>query len=174
MTSAPPEAPAPGVAPPDAAGDPARSATGPEHGCVRCGARIPLSESMCERCNPLGLKAPAASQAHGTVFLGIIAAVAIMAVVAFLAVRGVGPFSAAIADVQPDPAGLRVTISISNDGAAAGRTTCRIGDPEIRGIGPETAYVQSPMVEGGATVEFEAVVVSLGTTPRPLTVDCGS
>jgi len=81
---------------------------------------------------------------------------------------------AAIADVQPDPAGLRVTISVSNDGAAAGRTTCRIGDPEIRGIGPETAYVQSPMVEGGSTVEFEAVVVSLGTTPRPLTVDCGS
>jgi hypothetical protein len=129
---------------------------------------------MCERCNPLGLKAPAASQAHGTVFLGIIAAVVIMAVVAFFAVRGVGPFSATIADVQPDPTGLRVTISISNAGAAAGRTTCRIGDPEIRGIGPETAYVQSPMVEGGATVEFEAVVVSLGTTPRPLTVDCGS
>jgi predicted nucleic acid-binding Zn ribbon protein len=174
MTSAPAEGPAPTVASSDADGGPAHPATRPEHGCVRCGARIPLSESMCERCNPLGLKAPAASQAHGTVFLGIIAAVVIMAVVAFLAVRGVGPFPAAIADVQPDPAGLRVTISISNDGAAAGRTTCRIGDPEIRGIGPETAYVQSPMVEGGATVEFEAVVVSLGTTPRPLTVDCGS
>ena len=39
--------------------------TGPPeltHGCVRCGARIPLAESMCERCNPLGLRAPAASQ----------------------------------------------------------------------------------------------------------------
>jgi predicted nucleic acid-binding Zn ribbon protein len=174
MTSPPIEGPTPIAAVSDAAGDPARPATGPEHGCVRCGARIPLSESMCERCNPLGLKAPAASQAHGTVFVGIIAAVVLMAVVAFFAVQGVGPFSAAIADVQPDPAGLRVTISISNKGAAAGRTTCRIGDPEIRGIGPETAYVQSPMVEGGATVEFEAVVVSLGTTPRPLTVDCGS
>ena len=42
----------------------------PMHGCVRCGARIPISESMCERCNPLGLKAPAASQAHGTAILG--------------------------------------------------------------------------------------------------------
>ena len=45
----------------------------PMHGCVRCGARIPIVESMCERCNPLGLKAPAASQAHGTALLGVVA-----------------------------------------------------------------------------------------------------
>jgi hypothetical protein len=129
---------------------------------------------MCERCNPLGLKAPAASQAHGTVFLAIGLAVAGMAFVAWFAMRDVGPFASSVADVQADPAGLRVTISITNAGDAAGRTTCRVGDPEIRGIGPETAYVQSPMVDGGATVEFDVVVVSLGTTPRPLTVDCGS
>jgi ribosomal protein L40E len=54
---------------------PATQAAGPTHGCVRCGARIPLAESMCERCNPLGLRAPAASQVHGTVFVGIVAAV---------------------------------------------------------------------------------------------------
>ena len=55
-----PTVPAPGAAsaPPE-----------PLHGCVRCGARIPIAESMCERCNPLGLKSPAASQAHGTVFV---------------------------------------------------------------------------------------------------------
>ena len=58
----------------------------------RCGARIPMSEAMCERCNPLGLKQPAASQAHGTVFLGIAVAVVVLAVVARLAVSGVGPF----------------------------------------------------------------------------------
>jgi ribosomal protein L40E len=151
----------------------ASAVPGPQHGCVRCGARIPLAESMCERCNPLGLKAPAASQAHGTVFLGIALAVVLLAVAASLAVREVGPFSAAVSSVRGDPGGLRVTISITNDGGAAGRTTCRIGDPEIRGIGPETAYVQSPMVEGGTTVEFDAVVVSLGAEPRPLTVSCG-
>jgi hypothetical protein len=143
----------------------------PTHGCVRCGARIPLAESMCERCNPLGLKAPAASQAHGTAALGIVVAAVIMAVVARFLVADVGPFSSSIADVAADPAGLRVTISITNEGSAAGRTTCRIGDPTIRGIGPETAYVQSPMVEGGATVAFEAVVVSLGRAP--LSVECG-
>jgi ribosomal protein L40E len=146
----------------------------PLHGCVRCGARIPIGESMCERCNPLGLRAPAASQAHGIAVLGIGIAVVIMALVARLAINDVGPFSSEMAAVQPDPAGLRVTIAITNDGSAAGRTTCRVGDPAIRGIGPETAYVQSPMVDGHATVSFDAIVVSLGTTPRPLTVDCGS
>ena len=64
---------APALAPGEAPGE----APGLTHGCVRCGARIPLHESMCESCNPLGLKAPSASQAHGTVFVGIGVAVAI-------------------------------------------------------------------------------------------------
>ena len=145
----------------------------PLHGCVRCGARIPIGESMCERCNPLGLKAPAASQAHGTVFVAIAIAVVIMAVAARLALANVGPFTATISDVRANPGGLMVTIAITNDGSSAGRTTCRVGDPAIRGIGPETAYVQSPMVDGKSTVSFDAVVVSLGTTPKPLSVDCG-
>jgi predicted nucleic acid-binding Zn ribbon protein len=142
------------------------------HGCVRCGARIPLSESMCERCNPLGLKAPAASQAHGTVFLGIAIAVVIMAVLARLAVAGIGPFRTEVAGVEAYPAGLRISISVTNDGTNAGSTTCRVGDPRIRGIGPETAYVTSPVVGPGETVTFQAVVASLGTTVIPLTADC--
>ena len=70
-----------------------------------------LDESMCERCNPLGLKAPAASQAHGTVFVGIVIAVVIMAVVARLLVAGVGPFQSSVAGVTADPAGLRVAVT---------------------------------------------------------------
>lgn len=158
MTSAPAPLPAPAE---------------PLHGCVRCGARIPIGESMCELCNPLGLKAPAASQAHGTVFLAIGVAVVILAVLARLALNNVGPFSAQVAAVKEAPSGLLVTIAITNDGSSAGRTTCRVGDPRIRGIGPETAYVQSPMVNGNSTVSFDAVVVSLGTTPIKLSVDCG-
>jgi len=176
MAPASPELAATGPAAPGPAvgsAAPARAAE-PTHGCVRCGARIPLSESMCERCNPLGLKAPAASQAHGTAALGIVIAAIIMAVVARFLVADIGPFTSTVADVQADPAGLRVTISITNTGSSAGRTTCRVGDPTIRALGPQTAYVQSPMVDGKATVSFEVVVASLGTTPRVLTVDCGS
>ena len=71
-----------------------------------------------------------------------------------------------------DPAGLRISITVTNDGESAGSTTCRVGDPEIRGIGPETAFVDSPVVQPGETLTFEAVVTTLGTTVRPLTVDC--
>lgn len=144
----------------------------PLHGCVRCGTPIPIEESMCERCNPLGLKAPAASQAHGTVFVGIAVAVVIMAVVARMLTADIGPFRSSVLAVSADPAGLRVTVSIHNDGSAAGATTCRIGDPTIRGIGPETVFVTSPVVEPGETRNFEVVVAGLGTSPKPISVDC--
>src|SRR5215204_4797541 len=121
----------------------------PLHGCVRCGARIPASQAMCERCNPLGLKQPSASQAHGTVILGISVAIVLLAVLARLAVSGVGPFAGGIAGVAADPGGLLVTITVTNEGSSAGSTTCRVGDPEIRGIGPETAFVTSPVVQAG-------------------------
>jgi predicted nucleic acid-binding Zn ribbon protein len=144
----------------------------PRHGCVRCGARIPVSEAMCESCNPLGLRQPAASQAHGTVFLGVAVAVIVLAVIARTAVAGVGPFRTEVGDVDRADGGLRVTIALTNEGSAAGQTTCRVSDPTIPGIGPETAYVQSPTVQPGATITFDAVVSSLGTEPRPLDVAC--
>ncbi len=146
----------------------------PMHGCVRCGARIPIEESMCERCNPLGLKPPSASQAHGIAFVGIGLAVVIMAVVARLAIAGVGPFTSSVASVTADPAGLRVRVSVTNEGSSAGSTTCRIDDPSLRGIGPEAQFVESPRVEPGATITFDVVVTSLGTTPKPISADCSS
>jgi hypothetical protein len=126
---------------------------------------------MCEACNPLGLAQPAASQAHGTVFLAIGAAVVGMALIANFAIAGIGPFNARIAAVAPDPSGLKVTFSVTNDGTRQGSTTCRIYDPSL-GIGPETAYVQTPRIEAGSTVQLDQVVTGLGTTPRPLTVKC--
>ncbi|HKF85864.1 MAG TPA: hypothetical protein VKB30_08765 [Candidatus Limnocylindrales bacterium] len=144
----------------------------PLHGCVRCGARIPVSQAMCERCNPLGLKEPSPSQAHGTVFVGIAVAVVLMAVVARLSVSGVGPFEGGISNVTATDGGLRVSVTVTNGGSSAGSTTCRIGDPAIRGIGPETAYVTSPVVQAGQTLTFDAVVATLGTTVKPLSADC--
>lgn len=129
---------------------------------------------MCERCNPLGLKAPAASQAHGIVFLGIGAAVLIMAVVARMLIADVGPFSSSVAGVVADPAGLRVSISLTNAGSSAGTTTCRIDDPSLGGIGPEAVFIESPKVPGRGTITFDVAVGGFGTAPRPLTADCGS
>jgi predicted nucleic acid-binding Zn ribbon protein len=159
----------PTSAPPGAASTP-----GPTHGCVRCGAQIPITESMCERCNPLGLKAPAASQAHGTVFIAVGLAVAVMAVLAHLVFSTIGPFTGTLTGVAADPAGLRVSIQVTNAGSNAGSTTCRIGDAQLPGIGPETFFVQSPILQGGQTQRFDTIVTTLGTRLRPLTVDCGT
>ncbi len=162
-------APATGTVPP---AEPSRAAA-PTHGCVRCGARIPIDESMCERCNPLGLKAPAASQAHGIAFVGIVIAVVIMAVVARAIIADVGPFQSSVLAVQPDPSGLLVTVSVTNEGSALGSTTCRIDDPTRGGIGPDALFIESPRVEGGATVSFDVLVPNFGTEPRVLLADCG-
>ena len=144
----------------------------PLHGCVRCGARIPVSQAMCEQCNPLGLKEPAPSQAHATVFIGIIAAVVLLSVAARVVFSGVGPFDGGISSIAATDNGLRVTLTIRNAGSSASSTTCRITDPAMPGIGPETAYVTSPIIQPGATVSFDAVVASLGTTMKPLDADC--
>jgi len=107
------------------------------------------------------------------VFLGIGVAVVLMAVIARQLVAGIGPFSTVAPGVAADPAGLLVSITVTNHGSNAGSTTCRVGDPTIPGIGPETAFIQSPVVQPGTTITFDAVVASLGTTVKPLNVDCG-
>lgn len=144
----------------------------PLHGCVRCGARIPLSESMCERCNPLGLQAPAASQAHGTAILGIIVAVVVLAVAARLLAASVGPFAGTVTGVAPADGGLDVTITLRNEGGAAGSTTCRIDDPGAGGVSPGAVFVESPKVPANGSVTFDVRVGGLGTQPRPLLADC--
>jgi predicted nucleic acid-binding Zn ribbon protein len=146
----------------------------PTHGCVRCGAPIPLTDGMCERCNPLGLKQPAASQAHGTVVLGIVAAVIVLFILAKISIHGVGPFQGVVAGVISAPPGLAVTVTVTNQGTTAGTTTCRIYDPTIQGIGPESTYADSPQVQPGKSVSFSQQVSSLGTVVRPLAVSCSS
>ncbi len=145
----------------------------PMHGCVRCGARIPIHESMCEACNPLGLKSPAASQAHGTVFVGIAIAVVLMAVVARVIIADMGPFASSVGGVVVDPGGLKVTVTVSNEGRTAGATTCRIDDPSTGGIGPGAAYVESPVVPPGGSMTFDVIVGGFGREPRSLIAACG-
>jgi len=144
----------------------------PTHACVRCGARIPISDSLCRACNPARLKQPAASQAHGTVFLGIALAVVGMAVAALLLVGGVGPFSAKLATVAPAGDGLLLTLEVTNTGSRAGEATCRVWDPTYLGNPPVETYVRSPEIEPGQALVFEQQVAGLGTVARPFAVEC--
>jgi len=130
-----------------------------------------MGVGLCDRCNPLGLRDVAASQAHGTAILGVIIAIVLLAVVARLAISGIGPFPATIDAVVPAPAGLDVTLTITNEGASAGQTTCRISDAMDRG-GGTSAFVLSPVVPAGEAITFSQVVTELGTESVDLVVDC--
>jgi hypothetical protein len=151
---------------------PATPGGGQTHGCVRCGARIPLDLSMCKRCNPLGLPQPATSQAHGTIALGLFIGVVVLAIVAKLAVAGVGPFTGTVAAVQPAPGGLAVTLTVHNDGTKEGTTRCRVFDPRSPGIGDRPAMLQTPRIAPGTSVSFTEIVTVLGPDLLALDVEC--
>lgn len=142
------------------------------HPCARCGAPVALDVGLCERCNPLGLKDSASSQVHGTVFVAVGLAIAGLAIVAHLAVSGIGPFTAKVTAMRAGTVAGDVvaTISVSNEGTTKGTATCRVSDPEDRGIS-QAAVVYSPAVPPGGTVTFD-YEATFGTVDRPLNVAC--
>lgn len=130
-----------------------------------------MGVGLCERCNPLGLRDSSASQVHGTVFLGVLAAFVLLAIVARLAVTGLGPFPARIDAVRPSGTGLEVTLTVRNDGSAAGRTTCRVYARADRG-GGKSAFVLSPQLQPAQTRTFSQVVTEFGSRVEDLVVEC--
>lgn len=153
--------------------DPATISPPTTHACVRCGAPTALDRGLCEECNPLGLKDVASSQVHGTVFVGVLAAVVLLAIFARFAVSGVGPFETSISAVLPSGDGLQITLTVTNAGSAAGQTTCRVTDPSRRGVGT-AALMLSPRIEPGESVTFGRRVTDFGATPIQLAAECGS
>ena len=144
----------------------------PTHHCVRCGAEIPIADALCRSCNPAGLKQPAASQAHGTVFLGIALAVVGMAVVATFFLGGVGPFPATIRAAVPDGGGIVLTLAVENAGSRAGHASCRVWDPTYLANPPIETFVRTPEIEARGSIVFDQRVTALGTAVRPFAVSC--
>jgi hypothetical protein len=143
------------------------------HACVRCGAPVALEVGLCEECNPLGLRDVSASQVHGTVFIGVVMAIIALALIARLAVSGIGPFTPALAGIAPDGDALAVTLTVTNHGRSAGQTTCRLTDPLDRG-GGGAGFVLSPQLAPGETVTFTKRVTGLGSAVRELAVECSA
>ena len=141
--------------------------------CVRCGAPVSLQTALCERCNPLGLAQPASSQAHGTVFLGIGAAVLLLASLAGSSSRGIGPFTVDMSVPDSVPGGLAVAITVTNTGASAGSATCQVTTSEIGSAGL-SEIISTPRIEPGATTTVDRQLKSFGSDPIPLTITCGS
>ena len=143
----------------------------PTHPCARCGAPVGPDVGLCERCNPLGLRDSAASQVHGTVFVAVAIAIVLLIVFARLSIAGIGPFPASVSAVTPTGDGLAVTLTVTNEGTTAGQTTCRIVDAADRGVS-QSAFVLSPRIEPGETVDVPTVVTEFGTAARALAVTC--
>ncbi len=154
----------------DVAPDPKPGLT---HGCARCGAPVPLDVGLCEKCNPLGLRDVSASQVHGIAIGGVILFVVILAVVGRFLLAGIGPFEGSVANAVPAGAGLAITLTVTNQGSAAGQTTCHVTDPKDRSAGMG-GFILSPKVGPGATVTFTQTITDLGSTVRPFDVDCST
>lgn len=152
-------APAPGTKP------------APTHPCQRCGKPIPIDKGLCETCNPLGLRDSSSSQVHAIAIGGIAVFVLLLAVAGRVALAGIGPFEATVAAAAPQDAGLAVTLTVTNRGSSNGQTTCHVTDPADRTSNPG-AYVLTPSVPAGQTITFTKHVTELGTTVRPLAVEC--
>ncbi len=143
----------------------------PTHPCARCGAPVGPGVGLCEDCNPLGLRDVASGQVHGSVFIAVTGAIILLAVLARLSVAGIGPFPATIESVTRSGTGLAVTMTVTNQGAAAGQTSCRIAKVDDRGTG-RAAFVSSPRLGAGETRSFSTVVTELGAQPAELEISC--
>jgi hypothetical protein len=143
--------------------------TEPTHPCARCGAAVGPGIGLCEDCNPLGLRDSASSQVHGSVFIAVAVAVIGLAVFARMSVAGVGPFVGSVDAVDAVGEGLAVTLTVRNDGAAAGQTTCQVSADDTSG---RSAVVLTPRLEARETRTFQSTITELGTTVQPLVVAC--
>jgi hypothetical protein len=83
---------------------------------------------LCEACNPLGLRDVSATQVHGVAFIGVTVAIIALALVARLAVSGIGPFTPRIAGLVTDGDALAITLTVTNEGS-----NVRAGRPAAHG-----------------------------------------
>ena len=160
-----------GVANPTASAAPSPASVEPTHPCARCGKPVGPGIGLCEECNPLGLRDVASGQVHGSVFIALAVAIAILAVLARLSIAGIGPFPARISDVVPSAAGLSVALTVTNDGDASGATTCRLSRLGDDGTGT-AAFVMTPRIDAHATRTFTSEVTEFGKQPVDLQVEC--
>lgn len=104
-----------------------RPGSEPTSRCVRCGKPTPAGVSLCDVDNPGHIKAPSATQVHGTMLLGVGIGVIGFLLLAQFAVRHAGPFSGQVAGYASLPTGgVQVQLRVTNAGADESVATCRV------------------------------------------------
>jgi hypothetical protein len=138
--------------------------------CPRCQTPVQAGGKVCQRCeqplegpphalryNPAGLPTPSPIQGHATVLVGIVTALVVLALGAWLAFRSVGPFRTEVLRqaVTADGSAIEVELRVVNEGDRQGRARCR-----ITGLGPDgrvraSEVTLSPTVPGNGSVVFQ-------------------
>lgn len=122
--------------------------------CIKCGREIGPDESICAICNRAGMATPSASQYHGTMAVGIVAGVILMAVAASFMLSGVGPYRGSVLDSRAASGGVEATLSVSNEGTKAGRAKCQLIAHDINGRSLQSRSILSPQIPGGQSLTF--------------------
>lgn len=152
--------------------EPAADTRAPRH-CIKCGREVGPDESICAICNRAGMATPSASQYHGTMVVAIIAGVVALAVWASLAMRGVGPYEAAVIGFEPAPPGaIEVSVEVTNLGTARGYGKCQLRALDGGGGVLRVQPLSAGPLEGGATGTFSQRIAGLAELPDEVTVSC--
>jgi hypothetical protein len=147
----------------------------PEDRCIRCGRPTPAGVSLCEADNPGGIKAPSATQAHGTILVGVIAGFVLFAIAARFASGGGGPFTATVQGrATASDGSVEIVLRVANEGSSASPATCRVtrdGTPR-----PEDAEFRTAAIPAGQSLELARTLTpprgGPGYDARRLTVIC--
>jgi hypothetical protein len=115
--------------------------------------------------------APSPTQSHGTVMAMLLTGFVVLAVLLWLSVRGVGPFTATIVSTQPAKDGAAITVSVTNEGRKAGHGKCRI--QRVNSTGDQQGDYQflSERVAPHATIT-QTVTVPLAEGVGPGAITC--
>jgi hypothetical protein len=144
----------------------------PRH-CIKCGREIGPEETLCEICNRAGMATPSATQYHGTVAVAIVFAVAALAVAAGLSLRGIGPWSAEVLEVQAAGAdGITVTVGVTNEGTQPGNAKCQIQAFDAAGSRMRAVSFVSERIGGGEQAVASERIQGLAEEPARVTVAC--
>jgi predicted nucleic acid-binding Zn ribbon protein len=145
----------------------------PRRNCYKCGREIGPDESICEVCNRAGMATPSASQYHGTIVVAIVAGVALLAVAASLAMRGVGPFRADEVRFQLNDQGAIVAaVQVANAGTKAGRAKCQFTARDGAGGTLGSSSTVSDLIGAGASATVSGVIPGVEVQPAQVTVTC--
>ena len=142
----------------------------PHDRCAKCGRPTPLGSALCADDNPGRISGPSATQAHGTIFVGVVAGFVALALLARFALGSAGPFSSEIesAVTRPDT-GIDVVVRVTNAGRSDAPATCRVSRGGVA-LADDLVFLTDRLAPGEAR-SFARTIAPRGAGQRPFSID---